>query len=82
LQDSKGVKVYGFDLAGISGINMVMSLGVKLILRNCEIRRGVVMLEPGKVQLLGGKIEALDKAWKEGRKERLMRVARAGQESG
>jgi RecQ-mediated genome instability protein 1 len=29
------------------------------------------------VQILGGKLEALDRAWKEGRKERLMTAARA-----
>jgi RecQ-mediated genome instability protein 1 len=28
------------------------------------------------VQILGGKLEALDKAWKEGRKGRLMKAAR------
>lgn len=82
LQDAKGVKVYGLELVGINGISMAMSMGVKLLLRNCEIRRGVIMLEPGKVQVLGGKIEALDKAWKEGRKERLMCAAGSGQESG
>jgi RecQ-mediated genome instability protein 1 len=82
LQDAKGVKVFGIDLTGIAGIGMTMNLGVKILLRNCDVRRGVVMLEPGKVQILGGKIEALDKAWKEGRKERLMRTAKEGLESG
>lgn len=81
LQDAKGVRVYGIDLFGIAGISTSMSLGVKLLLRNCDVRRGVVMIEPGKVQILGGKIEALDKAWKEGRKERLMRAARSGREN-
>jgi RecQ-mediated genome instability protein 1 len=53
-----------------------MTMGAKLILRNVDVRRGVIMLEPGNVQLVGGKLEALDKAWKEGRKERLMAAAR------
>jgi RecQ-mediated genome instability protein 1 len=82
LQDAKGVKVYAFDLSGIPGINTNMSMGAKLLLRNCDVRRGVIMLEPGSVQILGGKIEALDKAWKAGRKDRLMNAARAEGEAG
>ena len=56
-------------------------MGIKLVLRNVDVRRGVVMLEPGSVQVVGGKLEALDKAWKEGRKERLMNAAKAGGEA-
>ncbi len=69
------------SLKGIAGINMGMTLGIKVLLRNCEVRRGVVLLEPGGVQILGGKIEALDKIWKEGRKERLISAANAGREN-
>lgn len=76
LQDAKGTKVYGIDLRGIDGLNSTMTMGVKLLLRNVDVRRAVVMLEPGYVQVLGGKIEILDKAWKEGRKERLMNGAK------
>ncbi|KAF2704133.1 hypothetical protein K504DRAFT_462724 [Pleomassaria siparia CBS 279.74] len=78
LQDAKGVKVYAYELRGIVGINMGMSMGVKILLRNCNVRRGVVMLEPGGVQVLGGKIETLDKSWKDGTKERLIAAANAG----
>jgi RecQ-mediated genome instability protein 1 len=77
LQDAKGVKIYAFDLRGIEGINTNMTMGAKLLLRNVEVRRAVVMLEPGKVDVLGGKLEALDKAWKDGRKERLIAAAKA-----
>jgi RecQ-mediated genome instability protein 1 len=76
LQDAKGVKIYAFDLRGIEGLNTNMTIGVKLLLKNVDVRRAVVMLEPGGVQILGGKLEALDKAWKEGRKGRLMNAAR------
>jgi RecQ-mediated genome instability protein 1 len=76
LQDAKGVKIYAFDLRGIEGLNTNMTIGVKLVLKNVDVRRAVVMLEPGGVQILGGKLEALDKAWKEGRKGRLMKAAR------
>lgn len=83
LQDAKGLKIYALDLMGIEGLNTSMSMGVKLILRNFDVRRAVVMLEPGNVQVLGGKLDALDKAWKDGRKSRLMNAARAdGQATG
>jgi len=76
LQDAKGLKIYAMDLRGIDGLNTNMAMGAKLVLRNVDVRRGVVMLEPSNVQMLGGKLEALDKAWKEGRKERLMAAAK------
>jgi RecQ-mediated genome instability protein 1 len=77
LQDAKGLKIYAFDIRGIDGLNTNTSMGTKLVLRNVDVRRGVVMLEPGNVQILGGKLEALDKAWKDGRKERLMKAVKA-----
>lgn len=80
LQDAKGLQIYALDMRGIDGLNTNMSMGAKLLLRNVEVRRAVVMLEPGNVQVLGGKIEALDKAWKEGRKDRLIKAANTGGE--
>ncbi|KAF2630076.1 RecQ mediated genome instability protein Rmi1 [Macroventuria anomochaeta] len=80
LQDAKGLQVYAVDLRGIDGLNTNMSMGVKLLLRNIEVRRAVIMLEPGNVQTLGGKLEALDKAWKEGRKDILIKAANASGE--
>lgn len=77
IQDAKGLKIYALDLRGIEGLNTNMTMGVKLILRNVDVRRAVVMLEPGNVQVLGGKLEPLDKAWKEGRKDRLVQAANA-----
>jgi RecQ-mediated genome instability protein 1 len=76
LQDAKALKIYAMDLRGIDGLHTNMPMGAKLVLRNVDVRRGVVMLEPPNVQVVGGKLEALDKAWKEGRKERLMAAAR------
>jgi RecQ-mediated genome instability protein 1 len=77
LQDANGVQVYALDLRGIEGVNTSMTMGAKLMLRNVDVRRAVVMLEPGNVQVLGGKMEALDKAWKEGRKGRLIDAAKS-----
>ncbi|KAL1654408.1 hypothetical protein SLS61_003008 [Didymella pomorum] len=78
LQDAKGLQIYALDLQGVDGLNVNMSMGVKLLLRDIEVRRAVIMLGPGNVQVLGGKLNALDKAWKEGRKDRLIKVANAG----
>lgn len=78
LQDAKGLQIYALDLGGIDGLNTNMSMGAKLLLRDAEVRRAVVMLEPGNVQLLGGRLEALDKAWKKGRKDRLIQAANVG----
>ena len=81
LQDAKGLKIYAMDLKGIEGLNTSMTMGAKLLLRNIDVLRAVVMFEPGNVQVMGGKLDALDKAWKEGRKERLMHSAKAGRET-
>ncbi len=49
-----------------------MGIGAKMLLRKgCKVSRGVVMLEPGSVMVFGGRIEVLDKSWREGREERL-----------
>ena len=80
LQDAKGLQIYALALRDVDGLSTNMNMGVKLLLRNIEVRRAVVMLEPGNVQILGGKLEALDKGWKEGRKDRLIKAANAGGE--
>lgn len=71
LQDSAGNKVYGLELKPVDGVNLSMSIGSKLMLRNPLVARGVVMMEPGNTTMLGGKIEGLHKAWKESRKAEL-----------
>ncbi|KAK7192874.1 hypothetical protein DPSP01_013171 [Paraphaeosphaeria sporulosa] len=82
LQDAKGAKIYAIDLRGIQGVNTDMPMGAKLLLRNTDVRRAVAMLEPANVQILGGKMDALDRAWREGRKERLMNAAKISGEVG
>jgi RecQ-mediated genome instability protein 1 len=50
-----------------------MSIGCKILLkRGCIVARGVVLLEPGSVAVLGGRIEVLDKVWRE-RRESVLR---------
>lgn len=49
-----------------------VTIGTKILLRNgCKVDRGVVRIEGAFVAILGGKIESLEKAWKDGRIERL-----------
>ncbi|KAK6443040.1 hypothetical protein LTR95_000754 [Oleoguttula sp. CCFEE 5521] len=78
LQDGKGTKVYGFEMRDVGGVNVGMGIGAKLVLRGVTVARGVVMLEPGGVEVLGGKVEAWDKKWREERKEVLKQQAGVG----
>ena len=52
-------------------MHVLMALDAKRLQRHPNVRRAVAMLEPDKGQILG-KADAVDKAWKEGRNERLM----------
>lgn len=70
LQDVKGVRVYAFELQLVDGLDKI-DIGAKMVLRDIEVSRGVLLLQPGAVQILGGKLEALHEAWKKGLKERL-----------
>ncbi|KAG9669609.1 hypothetical protein KCU99_g6763, partial [Aureobasidium melanogenum] len=71
LQDAKGTKIYGFEVTDVDGIDLNLGIGAKLILKNMTIARGVILLDPTSTQLLGGKVDVWDKAWKTGRKESL-----------
>ncbi|KAH0334263.1 hypothetical protein KCU81_g9532, partial [Aureobasidium melanogenum] len=71
LQDAKGTKIYGFEVTDVDGIDLNLGIGAKLILKNMTIARGVILLEPTSTQLLGGKVDVWDKAWRAGRKEAL-----------
>lgn len=78
LQDARGTKVVAFEKQKVQRLGIGddgMNIGMKVVLKEGTIiRRGVVMLIPRTVVVLGGKIEAWDKGWKEGRKERLLRT--------
>ncbi|KAL8949866.1 MAG: hypothetical protein Q9222_004059 [Ikaeria aurantiellina] len=71
LQDASGTRVYGIELKDIKGIDLGMSIGCKVVLKHPIVARGVVLMEPANTTILGGKIEALHKAWKENRKAEL-----------
>ncbi|KAL8988734.1 MAG: hypothetical protein Q9177_002239 [Variospora cf. flavescens] len=71
LQDARGTKLFGIELQEIKGVGLGMSIGCKFVLKNAVVARGVVLMEPANSTILGGKIEAWHKAWKENRKVEL-----------
>ena len=79
LQDAAGRRVYGIELRGLEGVGLGMSIGCKVVLKNVLVARGVVLLEPATITVLGGKIEELHKAWKEGRKAELKAAIEANE---
>lgn len=79
LQDAAGRRVYGIELKGLEGVGLGMSMGCKMVLKNALVARGVVLLEPATTTVLGGKIEELHKAWKEGRKAELKAAIEANE---
>ncbi|PQE14437.1 mediated genome instability Rmi1 protein [Rutstroemia sp. NJR-2017a BBW] len=77
LQDIKGTTIWGLEIERMEakiGFPPVLGVGGKIMLRKgCGVWRGVVGLSErgGSCVILGGKVEALDKAWREGWEERL-----------
>ncbi|KAL2838760.1 hypothetical protein BJX68DRAFT_210152 [Aspergillus pseudodeflectus] len=84
LQDAKGTRVMGIEMKKITGLAIgKMAIGAKLLLRGVVVARGMILLTPDSVTLLGGKVEAMDQAWRAGRKERLLqKVTEAGTDTG
>ncbi|KAL4879612.1 DUF1767-domain-containing protein [Aspergillus karnatakaensis] len=82
LQDAKGTRAVGIEMSRISGVGVnTLFIGAKLMIRNATVARGMILLTPDSVTLLGGKIEAMDQAWKAGRKARLLeKITGAGGE--
>lgn len=74
--DAAGTRAYGFELFPIDGVGSHMGIGAKLVLRNVVVARGMLLLEPKTTTVLGGKVDALHKAWHEGRMERLKEAAK------
>ncbi|KAL4810133.1 hypothetical protein BDV18DRAFT_156508 [Aspergillus unguis] len=73
LQDAKGTRAVGIEMTRIGGFKIgKLAIGAKLLLRNVTVARGMILLTPESVTVLGGKIEAMDTAWRAGRKARLL----------
>ncbi|KAI4124338.1 MAG: hypothetical protein LQ338_004851 [Usnochroma carphineum] len=79
LQDARGTRLFGIELKEVRGVGLGMSIGCKMVLKNAIIARGVVLMEPGNTTILGGKIEAWHKAWKENRKTELKAAIEANE---
>ncbi|EMD00147.1 hypothetical protein BAUCODRAFT_54407, partial [Baudoinia panamericana UAMH 10762] len=71
LQDAAGTLVYGFEVNPIAEISLQMSIGSKLVLRDVTVARGICLLEPQCVELLGGKVDTWDQKRRSEMKERL-----------
>jgi RecQ-mediated genome instability protein 1 len=85
MEDIKGQRVYGFELKRVEKIGYppLMSIGCKIVLKKgTKVARGMVLLEPSTVVVLGGKMEALDKKWREGREKELRDAAGEGRRGG
>ncbi|KAL8830169.1 MAG: hypothetical protein Q9191_001591 [Dirinaria sp. TL-2023a] len=80
LQDVHGNSVYAIELKGVEGVGSGMSIGCKVVLKNPVVARGALLLEPGTTMILGGKIEALHKIWKENRKAELKAMIEASED--
>lgn len=73
LQDASGTKVVALEYKAINGVSIEkLSIGAKLVLKDIIMARGMAMLTPETVTLLGGKIEAWDSTWRQKRKEVLL----------
>ncbi|KAN0071069.1 protein of unknown function (DUF1767) domain containing protein [Elaphomyces granulatus] len=73
LQDAAGTRVVAFELKPVEGVAIgKLPIGAKLLLRDATVGRGMVLLSPESVTLLGGKIEAMDAAWRKERKANLL----------
>ncbi|KAL4926920.1 OB fold domain-containing protein [Aspergillus undulatus] len=73
LQDANGIRAVGIEMTHVKGIAInSLPIGGKLLLQNATVARGMILLTPENVTLLGGKIEAMDQAWKADRKARLL----------
>ncbi|KAF7547776.1 hypothetical protein G7046_g8903 [Stylonectria norvegica] len=73
LQDFRGTKVFALELRRMDGVGVgKTNVGEKILLKaGTVVARGTVLLEPEKCVLLGGKVEAWQKTWVEGRLARL-----------
>ncbi|KAM0284165.1 hypothetical protein ACHAQH_002155 [Verticillium albo-atrum] len=73
LQDCRGQNVYAMELTRIDKIGVgVTAIGEKMVIkRGTRVARGTLLLTPENCVLLGGKIEAWQRPWVEGRLKRL-----------
>ena len=71
LQDANGSKAWAIEHKTVRGVDLSISIGAKIVLKNVLVARGFILMQPINTAVLGGKIEEMHKAWKEGRKVEL-----------
>ncbi len=79
LQDARGTRIFGIELQEVRGVGLGMSIGCKVVLKNAVVARGVILMDPANTTILGGKIDAWHKAWKENRKAELKAAIEASE---
>jgi RecQ-mediated genome instability protein 1 len=76
LQDANGAKVVAWEKEKMQKMGLgdkECVIGMKIVLKKgLLVRRGVLMLEKDYVDVLGGKVEIWDEAWKKSAKKRLL----------
>lgn len=60
IQDSSGTLIYAIEYKKIPELSHETLLGCKLLLKNTKFQRGVALLEPASVQVLGGSIASMN----------------------
>ena len=71
LEDAKGERAYAFEYAAIDKVDLDMPIGTKMLLREVEVLRGTLLLEPKNTTVIGGKVEEMQRVHREARKEKL-----------
>ena len=79
LQDVRGIKVHAIELRSVHGIDLGMTIGSKIMLKNATVARGMLLLDELSTSHLGGKIDGLSEAWKKGRKNELKAAIEASE---
>ncbi len=82
LQDAAGRKCRAMELKTVDGIGTGMNIGCKVLLQGAAVSRGYVLMEPETTVVLGGKVEELQRVWREGRKASLRAELKEEEELG
>jgi hypothetical protein len=71
LQDSAGTLIYAIEYKKVAGLSEYSQLGCKLLLTNMKFQRGVALLEPDSVKVLGGSIPSMNVNRQQRRRDQL-----------
>ncbi|KAL2151317.1 hypothetical protein VTH82DRAFT_6415 [Thermothelomyces myriococcoides] len=83
VQDCKGQKVHAIELKRVAQLGVGKTfIGEKILLRAGTIlARGVILLDPARCVMLGGKVDSWHRAWLDGRLARLKEAVGADKKS-